>query len=84
MAAPGGPVSVLPEMLAQRSPCVQVHTSPGSLAPPRRDAPAAETLPSALLTGHFYYLGYLKRLLACCLLFAVLGEGKSRWSKWTL
>lgn len=36
-----------------------------------------ETLPSALLIGHFYYLGYLRRYLAGCRLFAVLGEGKT-------
>lgn len=60
------------------------HPHPHSSAARWRDAPTVETLPSALLTGHFYYLGYLRRYLARCRLFAFLGEGKSLWSKWTL
>lgn len=63
---------------------VPVHTAPRSSAAQGGDAPAVETLPSALLTGHFYYLGYLRRYLARCRPLAVLGEGKSCWSKWTL
>lgn len=79
------------EMLAQRSPAsvlrlrnVLLHAAPCASAAQWRDTPAVETLPSTLLIGHFYYLGYLRSFLAHCRLLAVWGEGKSCWSKWTL
>lgn len=80
-------VGSVSEMLAQRSlACVLrlwdvCSHRPCSSAARWKEAPAVETAPSALLIGHLYYLGYLRRFLARCRLFAVLGEGKSYWSK---
>lgn len=68
--------SALPGLRALTSD-VQVHTAPCSSAVQWRDAPAVETLPSALFIGHFYYLSYLRRFLACCRLYAAWGKGRT-------
>ena len=47
--------------------------NPRLSAAQQRDTPTLETLPSILLIGHFYYLGYLRSFLARCRLFAAWG-----------
>lgn len=84
-AAPGGGcLGAGSRMLAQCSlACVLrlwnvlLHTAPRSPAAEWRDTPAVETLPSTLLIGHFYCLGYLGSFLARCHQLAVWGRGRA-------